>query len=63
MQLLTELIGKKVTVFSEQGDAERQDVVTLESTDGTWIKARKSETELMYFNFHKVRMIKPFDAH
>ena len=61
MQLIDQLVGKKVTVFSLQGEAERQDVGVLEATDGTWIKVRKAEGEVMLFCVYHLRLIKPFD--
>lgn len=63
MQLLDEMIGRKVTVFSVQGGTERQDVGVLEAVDGTWIKVKKGEAETLYFHAHHIRVIKPFDAH
>jgi len=39
---------------------ERQDVGILEDYNETWIKVRKSESEIIYFSVHQVRMIKPF---
>jgi hypothetical protein len=63
MQMLNELVGRKVTVHSIMGETERQDVGLLEATDGTWFRFRKSENEVMYFCSHWVRLIKPFDAH
>lgn len=63
MKLIDELVGKKVTVFSVQGGGERQDVGTLESVDDAWMRVRKSENELLYFNTFHVRLVKPFDPH
>ncbi len=64
MDLLRELVGRKVTVFSLLGGgAERQDVGMLEAIDPGWLRLRKAETELMYFSVHQVRLIKPFDSH
>jgi hypothetical protein len=62
MQLLTPLIGKKVTVFSAQGETERQDIGILEGAEGNFITLRKTE-EVLYFTIHRIRMIKPFDPH
>jgi hypothetical protein len=63
MQLLNDLIGRKVTVFSIQAGTERQDVGVLEATDGTWLRLNKSDAEVLYFSGYHVRMVKPFDAH
>jgi hypothetical protein len=60
MQLVEELIGRKVTVFTDQSGTERQDVVTLEAVDQTWLKARKGE-DITYFNIAKIRLVRPFE--
>lgn len=57
---MQDLIGKKVTVCSTRGDQEQQDVGTLEAFDGTILKLRKSEKEVMYFSIYMVRLVKPF---
>jgi hypothetical protein len=62
MQLLNDLVGRKVTIFSVQGQGERQDVGTLEAADNLWLRLRKGD-EVMYFCLYHVRLIKPFDAH
>lgn len=56
---MQELIGKKVTVVSEAGVGERQDVGILESFDGTVIKLA-TERGVLFIVIHQVRMIKPF---
>lgn len=58
--VLQELIGKKVSVYSNQPGAERQDVGILEAVDGIWIKLKKSENETFYFSAHQIRLIKTF---
>jgi hypothetical protein len=63
MQLLNDLVGRKVTVYSVQGQQERQDVGVLENTDGQWLRLRKSDAEVLYFGLHFVRQIKPFEPH
>jgi ferredoxin-fold anticodon binding domain-containing protein len=63
MQLINDLVGKKITVHSIQGETERQDVGTLEATDGTWMRLRKSETEVLIFTIYHIRLVKPFDAY
>lgn len=60
MQLLQELVGKKVTVFSLQAEAERQDVGVLEAFDEQVLKLRKGESEVLYLFFIRIRQIKPF---
>ncbi len=56
---MQELIGKKVTVVSEAGAGERQDVGILEAFDGTILKLA-TDRGVLYFVIHRVRMIKPF---
>jgi hypothetical protein len=63
MQLLNELVGRKVTVHSLQGDTERQDIGVLEATDGMWLRVRKADNEVLYFCSYHLRLIKPFDSH
>jgi hypothetical protein len=62
MQLLTPLIGKKVTVFSSQGETERQDIGILQAAEGQFLVLKKTD-ELMYFTVSRIRLIKPFDPH
>ena len=60
MSVLQEQVGKKVSVYSNQPGAERQDVGILESVDDTWVKIRKSETEIIYFCVYQIRLVKTF---
>ncbi|AIE87890.1 hypothetical protein [Fimbriimonas ginsengisoli] len=60
--VLQELVGKKVSVYSNQPTAERQDVGVLEAVDNYWLKIRKSETETVFFSVHLVRMVKLFNT-
>ena len=62
MQLLTPLIGKKVTVFSSHGETERQDIGILQAAEGNFLVLKKTD-ELMYFTVSRIRLIKPFDPH
>lgn len=62
MQLINDLVGRKVTVFS-LSDVEKQDVGMLEAFDGAWLKLRKAETEVLIINVMRIRQVKPFDAH
>jgi hypothetical protein len=61
MSLISVLIGKKVTVYSNLGDAEKQDVGILEAGETDWIRLRKADGETMFFTTFNVRMIKPFE--
>lgn len=61
MTIVEEFIGKKVSVYSNQPGAERQDVGILEAVDATWLKIRKTETEVLFFSVHQVRLVKLFN--
>lgn len=58
--LIEEMMGKKVQVFSINGAGEQQVVGTLEAFDGTWVKVRKAENDILYFPVTNVRLIKNF---
>lgn len=58
--VIQEMVGKKVSVYSINGEGERQDVGVLEAVDGLFLKLKKGETEAMYFAIANVRMIKNF---
>ena len=60
MELLEPLIGRKVTVFSAQGDVEKQDVGVLEAAKGDWLRLKKAE-ETFFINCARVRVVKPFE--
>ena len=60
MELLEPLIGRKVTVFSAQGDVEKQDVGLLEAAKGNWLRLKKAE-ETFFINTDRVRVVKPFE--
>ncbi|RYG36614.1 hypothetical protein EON81_09205 [bacterium] len=60
MELLEPLVGRKVTVFSAQGDVEKQDVGMLEAAQGNWLRLKKSE-ETFFINIARVRLVKPFE--
>lgn len=60
VELLKELIGQKVTIFSNAGDQSVQEVVRIEAIDGDILKVLKGDRELMYFNLKLIRLIKPF---
>lgn len=61
MNLLSGLIGKKVTVYSNMGSTEKQDVAILEAAETEWIRVRKADGETFFFSIYNVRMVKPFD--
>lgn len=60
MSLIAELVGKKVTVFSEQAGGERQDVGTLTAVDLPFLKLLKADGDEMYFSVYMIRLVKPF---
>lgn len=59
---MDDLIGKKVVVFSDSANGERQDIGTLEASDQLWLRLRKAGNEMMYFCLYNVRLVKPFDS-
>ena len=59
---MNDLIGKKVVVYSNAGGVEKQEIGTLESADSTWVKLRKTSTELLIFSVYNIRMVKPFES-
>lgn len=58
--LIDEMIGKKVQVFSVNGAGEQQVVGTLEAFDGVWVKVKKAENDVLYFPIYQIRLIKNF---
>jgi hypothetical protein len=61
MSLINVLIGKKVTVYSRQGEVEKQDVGLLEEVDANWIRLKKADGETFFFTIYNLRTIKPFE--
>ena len=61
MNSINVLIGRKVTVYSRQGEIEKQDVGLLEEADSIWIRLKKADGELFFFSVANVRAIKPFE--
>lgn len=61
MSLISVLIGRKVTVYSNLGDTEKQDVGIVEAAETDWIRIRKADGETLFFTVFNVRMIKPFE--
>ncbi len=60
MNLILELIGKKVTVHSVLAETEKQDVGVLQAADSEWLKLHKESGETLYFSIHRIRQVKPF---
>ncbi len=61
MNIISVLQGKKVTVHSNIGDNDKQDVGFLEAFDPQWIRIRKQDGETLFFSLANIRMVKPFD--
>jgi len=60
MELLSELMGKKVTLLTEMGDVERQEIGTLVDAKGHWVKVQKDNEEFVYYSVYLIRSIKSF---
>lgn len=60
MELISELIGKKVTLLTEMGAVERQEIGTLEAANGHWVKVLKDNDEAVYYGVYLIRSIKQF---
>jgi hypothetical protein len=60
MELLTELIGKKVALLTEMGATERQEIGILQEAKGHWVKVEKDNNEIVYYSVYLIRQIKQF---
>lgn len=60
MDLLSELIGKKVALLTEQGSGERQEVGTLEAANGHWVKVVRENKESVFYSVYLIRSIRLF---
>jgi len=58
---MNELIGKKVVVFSDSANGERQDIGILESVDSIWLKLHKGANETLFFCLYSVRLVRLFE--
>jgi len=58
--LLNELMGKKVYVHSNAGGTEKAEIGVLEAFDGTFLRVRKGEAEVVFYNLQLVRLVKQF---
>jgi hypothetical protein len=61
MSVISSLIGIKVTVYSNMGNVEKQDVGVLEAVEQEWLRVRKADGETMFFCAYNVRMLRPFE--
>jgi len=60
MDLLSELIGKKVALLTEQGTSERQEVGMLEAANGHWVKLVRENKEAVFYSVYLIRSIRLF---
>jgi len=60
MELLAELVGKKVALLTEMGSVERQEIGVLEEAKGNWVKVLKDNDEVVFFSVYLIRSIKQF---
>jgi|GEM_PF-6579355 len=60
MELLSELIGKKVALLTEQGSGERQEVGTLEDAKGHWVKLVRENREAVFYSVYLIRSVRLF---
>jgi hypothetical protein len=60
MELLHELIGKKVALLTEMGAVERQEIGILEDAKGNWVKVRKDNDEICFYSIYLIRSVKQF---
>lgn len=60
MELLHELIGKKVALLTEMGAVERQEIGVLEDAKGSWVKVIKDNNEVVFYSVYLIRSIKQF---
>jgi hypothetical protein len=60
MELLAELLGKKVALLTEMGAVERQEIGILQDAKGHWVKITKDNDEVVFFSVYLIRSIKPF---
>jgi hypothetical protein len=60
MELLDELVGKKVALQTEMGAVERQEIGILEEAKGHWVKVLKDNDEVVFFSVYLIRTIKQF---
>ena len=57
-EILRELIGRQVIVYSGTERGEGGDIGELVSYDNAWLCLRKG-TELLYFSVFRIRLVKP----
>lgn len=56
--ILQDLIGQHVTIYSVIGQHEARDEGVLESYDGHFVRLRTHDGDLMLFSIYRVRLIR-----
>ncbi len=57
-ELMEQIVGQRVRVWSRAGDASYADDGVLEGIDSLWICLRSDEDERLYFPISNVRLMK-----
>ena len=60
MEMLSEIMGKKVALLTEMGDVERQEIGVLVDAKGHWVKVEKDNGEVVFYSVYLIRSIKQF---
>lgn len=57
-ELLQELVGQRVRVYSTAGNSGYGDEGILEAFDGQWLRLRR-DGETLFFCVYNIRLLKP----
>jgi len=60
MELLSDLVGKKITLLTEMGSVERQEIGILIDAKGHWVKVQKENNEIVFYSVYLIRQIRQF---
>jgi hypothetical protein len=60
-EALSDLIGRRVRVYSIGGDDNHSDDGVLEIVDYPWLRIRIDDNWVMCFPIHNVRLVKPLE--
>lgn len=60
MELLADMMGKKVTLLTEMGSVERQEIGILMDAKGHWVKVQKENDEMVLYSVYLIRQIRQF---
>ncbi len=55
--VLREMVGRQIQIYSVRGETEVSDIGTLEAYDNNWLCIRKGG-EALCFSIHRIRLIK-----